>query len=360
MSVNKRKIMIKSISFVLSILCMCIIWPLSGQQIKSTPTQNPAELGKINWLRDYDTALAQAKDQDKPILILFQEVPGCSTCSKFGFGPLSDPFIVEAIEDNFIPLAIHNNKKGADADVLKKFNEPAWNNPVVRIIKSNERDLVGRMANRWSPSDLLATVIKGIEKLGKDVPAYLTLHQQELNGQDNIKEANLAMFCFWTGEKEISKIEGVLSTEAGHMHGKEVVKVVYDANHVTLPTLVNQAAKAKCADAVFVEDDYDIAQLRKATEISSIKRAGSYQMDKEVKYYMSKSDYRFVPMSPLQAAKVNAAIGGNENPDRFLSPRQLLVKDFIDKHSTLKWASQINQDMGATWYALLDRVVAGR
>jgi len=344
-----------------TLLCITLslfINDIDAQTIQSTPTNNPIELGKINWLRDYDTALAKSKEKGKPILILFQEVPGCSTCTKFGFGPLSDPFIVEAIEDNYIPLAIHNNKKGKDAEILKQFNEPAWNNPVVRIVNTNGRDLVRRMANRWTPSDLLATVVEGIKKSNKEVPAYLVLRQQELNGQENLKEANLAMYCFWTGEKEISKIQGVLSTEAGFMHGKEVVKVTYDANNVSLPTLVNQAAKAKCADAVFVDDDYDIASLRKATEINNVKRTGKYQRDKEVKYYLSKSDYKYIPMSPLQQAKVNAALGSKENPDQHLSPRQLAVKNFIVKKQNLKWVSQINQDMEATWYNLLDKVVA--
>jgi hypothetical protein len=36
----------------------------------------PIELGKVPWLRDYDEALALARKTKRPILILFQEVPG--------------------------------------------------------------------------------------------------------------------------------------------------------------------------------------------------------------------------------------------------------------------------------------------
>lgn len=36
----------------------------------------PEELGKVEWLRDYGEAQAKAKESGKPILILFQEVPG--------------------------------------------------------------------------------------------------------------------------------------------------------------------------------------------------------------------------------------------------------------------------------------------
>ncbi len=346
---------------VFSLVCLFLVGfalPLAAQNIASTPSNNPAELGKINWLRDYDQAIELSKKMDKPVFILFQEVPGCSTCSRFGFGPLSDPFIVEGIEDNFIPLAIFNNKGGKDAKILKQFNEPSWNNPVVRIINQNGRDIVPRMANRWSPSDLLSTVMAGIEEQGEAVPAYMSLRLQEFEGEDNIKEANLAMYCFWTGEREISKIDGVLSTEAGFMHGKEVVKVQYDASQVSLPTLVSEAQKSSCADAVFVDDDYDMSQVKKKTSVNNVKKAGSYHKDGEVKYYLSKSEYKYIPMSALQQAKVNAAIGSNQNPERYLSPRQLAVKKYIASNRSQKWASQINQDMKATWFGILDNVAA--
>jgi peptide methionine sulfoxide reductase MsrA len=343
-------------SAFLAISALFILTPLSAQQLDVRPTSNPVELGKINWLRNYDEAVALSEKSNKPIFILFQEVPGCSTCSRFGFGPLSDPFLVEAIEDNFVALAIHNNKRGEDARILKQFNEPSWNNPVVRIVNAKGKDIVPRMANRWSPEDLLSTVIAGVEKSQGDVPMYLSMRLAEEQGRDNIKEANLSMYCFWTGEKEISKIDGVLSTEAGFMHGREVVKISYDASQVTLPNIVKAAEKVNCADAVYVEDDYDLAEVRKFTDVKNVKKASSYHKDKEVKYYLSKSNYRFIPMSKYQQAKVNAAIGSQQNPNQYLSPRQLLAYKYIKEMSNKKWTSQINQDMEATWYSLLDEI----
>lgn len=42
------------------------------------------ELGDVRWLRDYDSALQQASQSGRPILLQFQEVPGCSTCVNYG------------------------------------------------------------------------------------------------------------------------------------------------------------------------------------------------------------------------------------------------------------------------------------
>lgn len=38
--------------------------------------KKPVELGQVAWLRDYAAARKLARKQDKPILILFDEVPG--------------------------------------------------------------------------------------------------------------------------------------------------------------------------------------------------------------------------------------------------------------------------------------------
>ncbi|MBL0082871.1 MAG: hypothetical protein IPP37_10780 [Saprospiraceae bacterium] len=55
----------------------------------------------------------------------------------------SHPLIVEAIFTYFIPVAIFNNKNGHDADVLAAYKEPAWNNPVIRIVNEG--------AKTWCP-----------------------------------------------------------------------------------------------------------------------------------------------------------------------------------------------------------------
>ncbi len=37
-----------------------------------------------------------------------------------------------------------------------------------------------------------------------------------------IKQAVFAMYCFWTGEMKLGKIDVVITTEAGFMAGREV------------------------------------------------------------------------------------------------------------------------------------------
>jgi len=43
---------------------------------RSKRVNQPVELGTVNWKRDLDEAVSASKQKEKPIAILFQEVPG--------------------------------------------------------------------------------------------------------------------------------------------------------------------------------------------------------------------------------------------------------------------------------------------
>ena len=42
--------------------------------------QEHEELGQVHWQRHYETALQLAQQENKKVLLLFQEDPGCATC----------------------------------------------------------------------------------------------------------------------------------------------------------------------------------------------------------------------------------------------------------------------------------------
>ena len=273
-------------------------------------------MGKVKWERDYNTALQESSQSNKPIFLLFQEVPGCSNCTQYGTDILSHPLMVEAIETSFVPLVVYNNKKGADAKILQKYNEPSWNNPVVRILNSDGKNIVARVANFRSQTLLVSSMINALDQYSGEVPEYLRLLQKEWQLQDdNIEEAYLSMYCFWTGEKVISQLPGVVNTEAGFMHGKEVVKVNYNTSQTNLEDIAEEASQSKCADQVFVDGEFN-------GELKS-RKVGKYRKDKADKYYLRQTNYINIPMLTTQMTLVNGAVGRNENPNKYLSPRQL-------------------------------------
>ena len=153
----------------------CLVFYLIGfAQKRTSPQEQAQELGKVAWYRDFDQALAHSSKEDKPVFILFQEVPGCLTCRNYGKGVLSHSVIVETIEEYFIPLAIFNNKGGKDSEVLKRYDEPSWNNPVVRIVDAKGKNLIRRIAGDYSIARVAQEMIRVLAERQKTIP--LDLH----------------------------------------------------------------------------------------------------------------------------------------------------------------------------------------
>ena len=50
--------------------------PQSPANSDSRTLDQPVELGDVHWKRDLNEAVADSKKENKPIAILFQEVPG--------------------------------------------------------------------------------------------------------------------------------------------------------------------------------------------------------------------------------------------------------------------------------------------
>lgn len=131
------------------------------------------EVGLVSWGRDIDKALEQSKKQNKPVFALFQEVPGCSGCKSFGQVVLSKPEIVQAIESEFIPLLIYNNRGGEDAKLLKRFGEPSWNYQVIRFLNSDAKDVIPRKDKIWSISSVANRMSQALAKYNINTPPYL-------------------------------------------------------------------------------------------------------------------------------------------------------------------------------------------
>jgi hypothetical protein len=318
--------------------------PLSA----NTGDAQPEELGKVDWLRDIDQATKLAAKSNKPIFLLFQEVPGCSTCRHYGHQVLSHPLIVEAIETYFVPLAIHNNKEGKDREVLKYFREPAWNNPVVRFIDHRKQNLTDRISGNYTPLAVVKHMIEIMNSEQITIPEYLEFLVQELSANTGATEtAYLSMYCFWTGEKKIAGIKGVLETQAGFMGGREVVKTTFDPTLVSYESLIKQAQAQSCASHIF--SDNLIQQLTAEKISAAVSEKKTWQQDKETKYYLYKSSYRYVPMTMMQATQANRLIGLGQSPNSVLSPRQLKLLKYIQAHPRKDWTNAINKDITLAW-----------
>jgi len=140
-----------------------------GETIK-----NPVEVGDVQWGRDFDAALKESAATGKPVLILFQEIPGCSGVRKFGREVLTNPLLVEAMENQFVPLLVYNNRSdGMDHRLLKRYREPAWNYQVIRFLDSDGNDIIPRKDRVWTTKGVASRMIQALTAAKRSIPQSL-------------------------------------------------------------------------------------------------------------------------------------------------------------------------------------------
>lgn len=284
----------------------------------------PPELGRVPWERDFPTALAKAGREKKPLMVLFDEVPGCATCKGFGSGTLSHPLVVDAAGE-FVPVAVYNNVAGADAVVLKRFGEPAWNNPVVRFLGTTEADLIPRKDGEYTAAFLLPRMVQALTKAGRPVPEYLKLAVAEY-APARRERAVFAMYCYWEGEAKLGILTGVLSTRIGTLDGAEVVDVEFDPTVLPFKTLVGKAKGLDCTHRVFARTDEQLTTARGIVGDKAARSDKAIDARTTQQYHLAHyPEYHSLPLTALQATRANAALAARESPDRLLAPGQLAL-----------------------------------
>lgn len=259
------------------------------------------ELGDVMWLRDHDRALALAAEQSKPVLLLFQEVPGCSTCVRFGQDVLTHPLMVELIADRFVPVAIFNNHPGSDAEILRRYDEPSWNNPVVRFLGPDGKEVLPKLADRYDALGLHQKITAVLEMCSEDVPGYFRLLGRDLLVAHGLSKCvTYTTPCFWSGETSLAQHPAAITTDAGWVDGEEVVQVHFDPREVSSP---------------------DLDAYARAEGFAPID-GGSFELDREPQFYLRKNSARHLPLTPAQRSRLNLAVPYRIPLAELLSPQQ--------------------------------------
>ena len=238
--------------------------------------------------------------------------------------------MVEAIEDLFVPVLIYNNKS-SDAALLKKFNEPSWNNPIVRFLNNSGNDLIARKPGVWTVGPMAVRMTAALKAAKRPVPSYLSAIAID---NSKLETATFAMHCYWTGEARLGSIDGVMSTSAGWAGGLEVVQLTYDPSIVEYSKLVETAQSFQCATKVFTHSDSQLKTAKALVGGRAVKFPGGARKAQlsEQKYQLrTVAGVRSLPLTTFQSTKVNSFIRGAQQQRvyEFLSPRQTKLLEQI-------------------------------
>lgn len=235
---------------------------------------NPPELGTVKWERDFEVAVRRSRETHKPMLVLFDEVPGCSTVLGFGQDVLSDAKVVARIERDFVPVAVFNNVKGADAKVLASFDEPSWNNPVVRVMNAERTPLAPRFDGPYTRAAFMAV-----------------LDAVKLPAAPKLEQVTVSAACFWECEAKLGGLEAVRASRVGFLDGAEVVEVQFDPQVTSRATFLEEAKRLDCANRIYTPNE---TQAFRASE-------------KDTKYFLKHSARSMSGLSEQDLVRANAA-----------------------------------------------------
>ena len=239
----------------------------------------------------------------------------------FGRGPLSHPLLTDAIENAFVPLAV-NNRPGTDGGLLERYEEPQYNNPVVRYFAPDGDELLKRKDRVWTSAETVDRMVGALRAGDYEVPGYLRIAQAELSTKLH-ERAVFGMHCFWQGQAAFGRLDGVLEAKPGWMDGGEVVEVRFDPRVIDFETLVRTAQKSECARRVFVEDAA-LPEARRLVGDAADRIEGATRDAKpsDDLYHLNRSPLRYLPLTRLQALRINGDLEARGSGERWLSPSQ--------------------------------------
>jgi hypothetical protein len=149
-------------------------------------------------------------------------------------------------------------------------------------------------------------------------------------------------------------LDGVIATRPGWLEKLEVVEVEYDPARLPFPRLVALAESRDCALRVFARTDAQQAAAQRLVGTRATRSDAAIRVDDD-KYYASRTALRHLPMTALQAARVNARVGKKEAVRDLLSPRQRALLARIEAAPQEDWPVAIGVGIAAAWAKVAGR-----
>ncbi len=283
----------------------------SGDAIKS-----PATPAKISWLDDLDLALSRSKANGQPILALLHDAPDCAGCRSIQHELSNHPLLAEAAADEFVALRLNPHP----------LQRTVTSSAPLTFLNATGQPLLASTSHSNTTDRIAQQMQHALHAANRPVPHYLQALAMEHDVSKH-KRSAFAMFCYWVGEYELGKIEGVISTEAGWLEGREVTLVNYHEDQLALPQLAQKAAEVKCAQKVFAPTEEERQMLTSSSSrlvVGTLDDRYRKAKPSDQKKQIQRWDLSGVPgLTPMQRTKINAfAPDNHQRALSWLSPRQ--------------------------------------
>jgi hypothetical protein len=76
----------------------------------------------------------------------------------------------------------------------------------------------------------------------------------------SLRTATFSMYCYWTGEATIGRVDGVVASRIGHWGGNEIVQVDYDPGRTDVGALAGALKRQRAFYSLLVADEAECAE----------------------------------------------------------------------------------------------------
>lgn len=139
----------------------------------------------------------------------------------------------------------------------------------------------------------------------------------------------------------------MVATRSGFVGSDEVVELWFDAEVLPFERLLRGAKESNCAERVWTTTPAQLATAQRLLGSRASALAGDVRPDTAPKYYLQQTTWRHVPMTGLQAARVNALLapGHSAQVEEVLSPRQLAMHAEVQRQPDRKWPELVSMEL---------------
>lgn len=295
-----------------------------------------AELGYLNFqCLSMTDAIKRASDMAKPILCVHADFPGDIHAGREIF---SHPLIVEACESLFISVY----PKEAEIERRIQPQSRLSGKTLVRLLDRSANEVTSIISDKLTRAGLLEKMIETLEFCEQPVPTYLSILLEEercfsevgvgVKRRTTDRRCAFAVDNAAVAEVEFAGLDGVIATRTGWIDRTSAVEVTFDSKRLSYGCLVRFALKQSiCTVIYFCNNEERIAAQVEVERVNGSTRFQSYmgmiQPDCDPKHALRMTPLRFVPLTDLQATRVNRLvhIGKFNEATHLLSPRQGLI-----------------------------------
>ena len=166
----------KKLFLFLSLICIlsCSSTPPPKTEtppVKKDPTLQVSEESPVNWRTDFAAALAEAKRENK-LIILYFSADGCGPCKMMRGTTLKEPRIVKMLNESYVPVQLRGYKYIA---ILETFEmETVW--PSVAFLY-HDGTFVGGLSGYIKP-EVFEALLEKVLKVKAEAEAEVEAGQE--------------------------------------------------------------------------------------------------------------------------------------------------------------------------------------